>query len=78
MDLLCGIRAEVEEERGVPCDNHQIAKPGEACNDVFGDPLTEMIVARVARKVGKGQNSDRRVLHDLRLWNRTPRCGDSG
>jgi hypothetical protein len=48
LDLLGRIAAQVEQEGRVPRDHHQVAEPGEAGDDVFGDALAEMVVAGIA------------------------------
>ena len=76
LDFLCGIGAEIEQEGRVPRDHHQIAEPGEAGNDVFGDPLAEMIVTRIAGQIGQRQDRDGRMPDRLRRRTFTERPGE--
>ena len=45
----------------MPRDHHQVAEPREAGDDILGDALAEMVVARIAREIGERQDRDRRM-----------------
>ena len=67
LNLLRGRGVEAEQKSGMARDHHQVAKPRQVGDDVLGDALAEMVVARIPRKIGKREHGDRRRAKVLQL-----------
>src|SRR5215204_4708178 len=65
-ELTCHLahvdRLALERKGRVPRDDEKPSLPGEACNDVLGQPVRKILLFRIATHVLKRQDRDRRLI----------------